>query len=57
MCYGTCGGYCEPVAWDKKDRQALLKEQKMILEAKLATINHWMENLDSDSPDSKSDTA
>ena len=30
----------------KKDRKALLKEKESILEAKLATIRHWIENLD-----------
>lgn len=47
MYYGNCGGYCEPVEYTKKDKQALLQEQEAILEAKLATVKHMIENLDS----------
>lgn len=46
MTANDCGGYCEPAAFSKSDRKALLKEQEAILEAKLATIRHWIENLD-----------
>lgn len=42
----NCGGYCEPAAYSKGDQKALLKEQEKILEAKLATIRHWIENVD-----------
>jgi len=35
-----------PAAYSKDDRKALLKEQASILEAKLATIRHWLENID-----------
>jgi hypothetical protein len=28
----------------QKDRKALLEERKAILEAKLATINHWIDS-------------
>ena len=44
-----CGGYCDqPEALDitKEDKKALLEEKQAILEAKLATIRHWIENLD-----------
>ena len=44
--YGNCGNYCEPDAWSEKDQKALLKEREAILEAKLATIRHWIENLE-----------
>jgi hypothetical protein len=50
----NCGDYCEPYTVTKDDRKALLKEQASILEAKLATIRHWIENLDKDE-ESKSD--
>lgn len=46
MYTNDCGAYCEPVTWSKSDRKALLKEQESILMAKLATIRHWIENLD-----------
>ena len=42
----NCGDYCEPMEISKKDRKALLQEREAILEAKLATIRHWIENLD-----------
>lgn len=42
----NCGGYCEAVSFNPKDRKALLKEQEAIFEAKLATIRHWIENVD-----------
>lgn len=50
-----CGGYCEPedFNWSKADRKALLEEKKSILEAKLATIKHWIESLDKE--ESKTD--
>jgi len=46
MYANDCGGYCEPISYSKSDRKALLKEQESILEAKLATIRHWIENID-----------
>jgi len=50
-----CGGYCEPeeMGWSKDDRKALLKEKKAVLEAKLATINHWIESIDEEDSDKK----
>jgi len=52
--YGCCGN-CEPtpMKWSKSDQKAVLKEQEAILEAKLATIRHWMEDLDNDESESK----
>ena len=45
--YGNCGSnYCEPEAWSENDQKALLQERAAILEAKLATVRHWIENLD-----------
>ncbi len=43
-----CGAYCEPEGFmiSKEDRKALLKEKESILEAKLATIRHWIETAD-----------
>lgn len=43
-----CGGYCRPEDYEisKEDRKALLKEKEAILEAKLATIRHWIETAD-----------
>ena len=52
MYYGNCGGYCEPVEYTKKDKEAILKEQEAILEAKLATVRHMIENLDSEENES-----
>lgn len=46
MYNNACGDYCEPRVVTKKDRKALLEEQEKILEAKLATVRHWIENLD-----------
>ena len=54
MMYGNCcGDYSEPAVWSKSDRKALLKEQESILEAKLATIRHWIENLDKEEKENK----
>lgn len=39
--------------WSKSDQKAVLKEKEAILEAKLATIRHWMEDLDNDKSESK----
>ncbi len=49
-----CGGYCgtDDFELSKDDKKALLKEQEAILEAKLATIRHWMETSDKDVSDS-----
>lgn len=49
-----CGGYCGPVDFDltKEDGKALLKEKESILEAKLATIRHWIETADKEKSDS-----
>ena len=52
MYYGNRGGYCEPVEYTKKDKEAILKEQEAILEAKLATVRHMIENLDSEDDES-----
>lgn len=50
-----CGGCCEPgeLGLSKQDRKALLKEKEAILEAKLATIRHWMEESDKEKSESK----
>lgn len=47
----NCGGYCEPENFEltKSDRKALLKEKEAVLEAKLATIRHWIETIDQES--------
>jgi len=45
--YGNCGMYCDPEDLSKEDRKALLEEQEKILQAKLATVKHMLENLDS----------
>jgi len=49
-----CGGYCAPedLELSKEDRKALLKEKEAILEAKLATIRHWIETADKEKSDS-----
>ncbi len=50
----NCGGYCDDsMVVSNKDRKALLKEKEAILEAKLATIRHWIETTDKE--DSKSE--
>lgn len=44
-----CGGNCYSGSDEElsaEDRRALLKEKEAILEAKLATIRHWMETAD-----------
>lgn len=48
------GGCCqtEDFNWSKADRKALLKEKEAILEAKLATIRHWIENTDKEKSES-----
>lgn len=51
MCGGNC--YCGDEELSKEDRKALLKEKEAILEAKLATIRHWMENSDKSDSDKK----
>ena len=39
-----CGyGYCGPMGFKQEDQAAILKEQEKILEAKLATIRHMIE--------------
>ena len=48
-----CADYCEPRVITKDDRKALLKEQESILEAKLATVRHWIESLDKEDSDSE----
>ena len=41
---GMCGyGYCGPMGFSKGDETTFLKEQEKILEAKLATIRHLIE--------------
>ena len=45
--YGSCGSCdCGPESISKADHKALLEEQAKILEAKLATIRHLIENID-----------
>ena len=49
MHYANMGGcYCEPYdeSLTKEDKKALLLEQKAIMEAKIATINHLVDSLD-----------
>ncbi len=48
------GGCCQPedYSWSKRDHKALLKEKEAILEAKLATIRHWIEGSDKEKSDS-----
>ena len=44
-----CGDNCYWAAGEElsaEDRKALLKEKEAILEAKLATIRHWIETAD-----------
>ena len=51
-----CGaGNCVPdeFNWSKADRKALLKEKEAVLEAKLATIRHWIDSLDKESDTDK----
>ena len=51
----SCGAYCEPDNYvvSKADKKALLKEKEAILEAKLATIRHWIETLDQNGSEKK----
>ena len=51
----NCGGYCEPENFEltKSDRKVLLKEREAVLEAKLATIRHWIETIDEDDEEKK----
>lgn len=53
-CSYTHGGYYQPedVSWSREDRKALFQEKEAILEAKLATIRHWIENLDKEKSES-----
>lgn len=51
--YGNCGMYCDPEELSGEDRKALLKEKKAILEAKLATVQHLLESLDSEEKSDK----
>ena len=49
MCNSNmCGDYCEPegTITSKADQKVLLEEKKAILEAKLATVSHWIESLE-----------
>ena len=50
-----CGGYCGPEDYEisKDDRKALLKEKAAILEAKLATVRHWIETIDKEESEKK----
>lgn len=48
-----CGDYCEPRVISNKDRKALLQEQEAILEAKLATVRHWIESADEEESESE----
>lgn len=49
-CNNACGVNCDPESYmiSSKDKKALLKEREAILEAKLATIRHWIETADSE---------
>lgn len=49
MCGGNCD--CGDFELSKDDKKALLKEKEAILEAKLATIRHWMETSDKSDSD------
>ncbi len=55
MYSNACGAYCEPDSFmiSQKDRKALLKEKEAILEAKLATIRHWIETADKEESESE----
>lgn len=44
MCGDNC--YSDSEELSNEDRKALLKEKEAILEAKLATIRHWIETAD-----------
>ena len=49
----TCGGNCywgTDEELSAEDRKALLREKEAILEAKLATVRHWMETADEKKP-------
>jgi hypothetical protein len=48
MCNGGCGNHYDydDTELSKEDRMALLVEKKAIYQAKLATLNHWIEELD-----------
>lgn len=51
MYANACGGYCDADSFSisSKDRKAWLKEKEAILEAKLATVKHLIEESDRDS--------
>lgn len=51
----ACGSYCDPDSFviSNQDRKALLKEKEAILEAKLATIRHWIETADKEKSESE----
>ena len=54
MYSNNCGVYCEPEEnLSKDDKKVLLKEREAILEAKLATIRHWIETSDDESESGK----
>ena len=54
-CNRACGQNFDSESYviSSKDRMALLKEKEAILEAKLATIRHWMETADSKDSESE----
>lgn len=51
----NCGNYCDPDSFEltKADRKVLLKEKEAVLEAKLATIRHWIETIETGDDDKK----
>jgi hypothetical protein len=53
MCGGGCGGYDSLGEWSHKDQIAFLEEREKIMEAKLATIRHFKEELQSKQADKK----
>lgn len=55
MFSNNCSGYCEPEGFviSKESRKALLKEKEAILEAKLATVRHWIEESESEKDSDK----
>ncbi len=53
----NCGGYCDndSMVISKEDKVALLKEKEAILEAKLATVKHWIETTEKEKSESGKD--
>lgn len=55
MCdqHGCGDGCCEPEEMTVDDQKAMLEERKKILEAKLATVEHLIKNLNNKSDSDK----